>query len=277
MAIDQTSLLLIVGPHISGNMKRIIPGIILLYVALFASCVSQRETSSGNDNAEFVVIGYVPGFRGELDETTIDPLKITHINYAFGNVTGGKCAIGDAYAATDLAVARAGTMTLAELFAWQIPAVLIPLPTAAADHQTLNARTLEQAGTAVHLPQSGLTGQTLGATVTSLLQDEPRLRALAAAAAGRARPNAAAEKSALVAAVVLAARHSVGISAAKRRMASCSETDSVAGCWVSNCSYSPCRAASAANACSHCRSKVRATKRCSGSTAWYWRAARSTS
>jgi UDP-N-acetylglucosamine--N-acetylmuramyl-(pentapeptide) pyrophosphoryl-undecaprenol N-acetylglucosamine transferase len=101
--------------------------------------------------------------------------------------------ITDAYAAADLAVARAGTMTLAELFAWNIPAVLIPLPTAAADHQTLNARTLEQAGAAVYLPQSKLSGSTLGATVTSLLQNEQRMRELATAAASRARPNAAAE------------------------------------------------------------------------------------
>lgn len=101
--------------------------------------------------------------------------------------------IADAYAAADLAVARAGTMTLAELFAWHIPAVLIPLPTAAADHQTLNARTLEQAGAAIHLPQAQLSGATLGSTVASLLDDEPRMRALAAAAASRARPNAASE------------------------------------------------------------------------------------
>ena len=101
--------------------------------------------------------------------------------------------IADAYAATDLAVARAGTMTLAELFAWHIPAVLIPLPTSAADHQTLNARTLEQAGAAVHLPQSRLTGANLAGTVSSLLRDESRMRALAAAAASRAQPNAAAD------------------------------------------------------------------------------------
>lgn len=101
--------------------------------------------------------------------------------------------IADAYAAAELAVARAGTMTLAELFAWHIPAVLIPLPTAAADHQTLNARTLEQAGAAIHLPQSQLSGERIGSTVTSLLHDEPRMRALASAAAARARPNAAAE------------------------------------------------------------------------------------
>lgn len=101
--------------------------------------------------------------------------------------------IADAYAAADLAVARAGTMTLAELFAWRIPAVLIPLPTAAADHQTLNARTLELAGAAIHLPQSQLSGAALGSTITALLDDRTRMRALSTAAAARARPNAAAE------------------------------------------------------------------------------------
>lgn len=101
--------------------------------------------------------------------------------------------IADAYAATDLAVARAGTMTLAELFAWRIPGVLIPLPTAAADHQTLNARTLEQAGAAVYLPQSELSGAKLAATVAGLLENPARLQALAVAAAARARPNAAEE------------------------------------------------------------------------------------
>ena len=59
-------------------------------------------------------------------------------------------------------------MTLAELMAWHIPPVLIPLPTAAADHQTLNARTLEQAGAAVVLPQSDLSGARLGATIEAM-------------------------------------------------------------------------------------------------------------
>lgn len=101
--------------------------------------------------------------------------------------------IADAYAATDLAIARAGTMTLAELMAWRIPAVLVPLPTAAADHQTLNARTLEQAGAAVHLPQSELSAPTLADVVGGLLGDPARLQRLASVAAARARPNAAQE------------------------------------------------------------------------------------
>ena len=99
--------------------------------------------------------------------------------------------IADAYAAADLALARAGAMTTAELFAWGIPGLLVPLPTAAADHQSMNARTLEAAGAALCLPQSTLTAESLDATVRSLLGDPARMQALAAAAAARARPQAA--------------------------------------------------------------------------------------
>ena len=99
--------------------------------------------------------------------------------------------IADSYAVADVAIARAGTMTIAELMAWRIPSIFIPLPTAAADHQTHNARTLEQAGAGVHLPQRELSGPRLAATVTALLDDRTRLDAIAAAAARRARPHAA--------------------------------------------------------------------------------------
>jgi UDP-N-acetylglucosamine--N-acetylmuramyl-(pentapeptide) pyrophosphoryl-undecaprenol N-acetylglucosamine transferase len=99
--------------------------------------------------------------------------------------------IADAYAATDLALARAGAMTTAELFAWHIPAVLVPLPTAAADHQTVNARMLEQAGAAIHLPQAELTRDRLELTVRTLTRDRHAMARLAAGAAARARPDAA--------------------------------------------------------------------------------------
>lgn len=101
--------------------------------------------------------------------------------------------IADAYAAADLALARAGAMTTAELFAWKIPAVLVPLPTAAADHQTRNARALESAGAAIHLPQSTLTADELAKTVTGVLASPARMQDLAAKSALRARPNAARE------------------------------------------------------------------------------------
>lgn len=99
--------------------------------------------------------------------------------------------ISAAYAAADLAVARAGAMTTAELFAWEIPAILVPLPTAAADHQTVNARTLEQAGAAVHLPQAELSADRLAHEVRALLDDPEALRRLREGAARRARPDAA--------------------------------------------------------------------------------------
>ncbi|HEY5218731.1 MAG TPA: glycosyltransferase, partial [Gemmatimonadaceae bacterium] len=77
--------------------------------------------------------------------------------------------IADAYAAADLAVARAGSMTTSELFAWGIPSILIPLPSAAAHHQTANAATLEYAGAAIHVPQQNLSGPALHDLIGGLL------------------------------------------------------------------------------------------------------------
>jgi UDP-N-acetylglucosamine--N-acetylmuramyl-(pentapeptide) pyrophosphoryl-undecaprenol N-acetylglucosamine transferase len=99
--------------------------------------------------------------------------------------------IADAYAASDLALARAGAMTTAELFAWGIPAVLVPLPTAAADHQSTNAATLERAGAAIHVPQSQLSVERLDTTIRRLLENPLELTRLAGGAAARARPHAA--------------------------------------------------------------------------------------
>lgn len=101
--------------------------------------------------------------------------------------------ISEAYAATDLAIARAGAMTTAELFAWGIPGVLVPLPTAAADHQTTNAVALEKTGAAIHIPQAHFTVDRLAATIRRLLETPGEMQALAAGASRRARPNAATE------------------------------------------------------------------------------------
>jgi UDP-N-acetylglucosamine--N-acetylmuramyl-(pentapeptide) pyrophosphoryl-undecaprenol N-acetylglucosamine transferase len=99
--------------------------------------------------------------------------------------------IAPAYAAADLVVARAGAMTVAELCAWGKPSVLVPLPSAAADHQTFNARALADAGAAVLLVERDLTPDVLGQTVTSLARDPARLDALGVAARRRGHPDAA--------------------------------------------------------------------------------------
>jgi UDP-N-acetylglucosamine--N-acetylmuramyl-(pentapeptide) pyrophosphoryl-undecaprenol N-acetylglucosamine transferase len=71
--------------------------------------------------------------------------------------------------------------------------VLVPLPSAAADHQSRNASTLAAAGAAVHLAERHLTSKELSRVVTELLADPDRLGALARAARERGRPDAARE------------------------------------------------------------------------------------
>ena len=99
--------------------------------------------------------------------------------------------IAQAYAAADLAITRAGAMTTAELAAWGIPPILVPLPTAAADHQTVNAKALAAAGAARWIPQRELTVDRLDAMVRELMLMPRALESIAAAERERARPDAA--------------------------------------------------------------------------------------
>jgi UDP-N-acetylglucosamine--N-acetylmuramyl-(pentapeptide) pyrophosphoryl-undecaprenol N-acetylglucosamine transferase len=99
--------------------------------------------------------------------------------------------MADAYAVADLVVSRAGMITVAELCAWGIPNVLVPLPSAAADHQTHNARVLAEAGASLVLPQSTLTADRLKDVVTQLLRDPAQRRQMAQRALARGRPDSA--------------------------------------------------------------------------------------
>jgi UDP-N-acetylglucosamine--N-acetylmuramyl-(pentapeptide) pyrophosphoryl-undecaprenol N-acetylglucosamine transferase len=140
-----------------------------------------------------------------------------HIIWATGRLTYGRFAhhegdgvrvvpylspISDAYAAADIALCRAGAMATAELFAWGVPSILVPLPTAAADHQTINARTLEEAGAAVHIPQAELSSERLGAVLDRLLDFPAELAHLRERALARARPTAATDIAARILSLV---------------------------------------------------------------------------
>ncbi len=98
-----------------------------------------------------------------------------------------------AYQQADLVVSRAGATTIAELTCCHKPAILIPLPTAADDHQTKNAAALVATGAAVAIPQAELTGARLAAEITRLWQDPAGRAAMARAAGTRFRPQAAYE------------------------------------------------------------------------------------
>jgi UDP-N-acetylglucosamine--N-acetylmuramyl-(pentapeptide) pyrophosphoryl-undecaprenol N-acetylglucosamine transferase len=97
---------------------------------------------------------------------------------------------GDALAAADLTVARAGG-SIFEVAAHGLPAILVPYPHAAADHQTANARWMVDAGAAIVVPDAELTPQRLDDEVGALLGDPGRLAAMAEASRGLARPDAA--------------------------------------------------------------------------------------
>lgn len=107
-----------------------------------------------------------------------------------------------AYAAADVFVGRAGATTLAEVCLAGLPAVLIPYPLAAADHQMKNARALERAGAALVIDQSELTPERLWDTVVGLLVDDVARQQAAEAARRLGRPHAAADVAELVLAKV---------------------------------------------------------------------------
>jgi len=98
----------------------------------------------------------------------------------------------DALAAADLAVARSGGSVF-ELAAHALPAILVPYPFASGDHQGANARWMSDAGAALVIADAELSGERLREAVDGLLGDRERLAAMAAAARGLARPDAARE------------------------------------------------------------------------------------
>jgi len=93
--------------------------------------------------------------------------------------------------AAQLVISRAGATTLAELTAAGRPAVLIPLPTAADDHQRKNAELLREAGAAEIIEQKDLTGELLALRIVELTGDPERLASMSGAARRLARPDAA--------------------------------------------------------------------------------------
>ena len=97
----------------------------------------------------------------------------------------------DVYAAADLAVSRSGAASLTELSWFGLPAVLVPYPHAAEDHQTLNAKIFERAGAARVLPEREASGASLAALLKSLLASTASLESMASAARSLAPRDAA--------------------------------------------------------------------------------------
>jgi len=128
-------------------------------------------------------------------QTGVADLETTRARYAAiglpARVEPFIADMGSAYAAADVVVARAGAMTCAEVTAVGLPAILVPYPYAADDHQRRNAEVLTRAGAAEMILDAELTGKRLAASLGTLLDDSGRRTAMAERSRALGRPDAA--------------------------------------------------------------------------------------
>jgi UDP-N-acetylglucosamine--N-acetylmuramyl-(pentapeptide) pyrophosphoryl-undecaprenol N-acetylglucosamine transferase len=104
-----------------------------------------------------------------------------------------------AFARADLVVCRSGASTVAEITAAGKPAIFVPFPRAADDHQRVNAEALAHSEAAVVVEESKLEGVWLAETIAALLGEPRRLQVMSEAARELAHPNAARDIAAMAA------------------------------------------------------------------------------
>lgn len=102
-----------------------------------------------------------------------------------------------AYGWADVVICRSGALTVSELAAAGVAAVLVPFPYAVDDHQTRNAEFLVEAGAAVLLPEAGLNAQSLATVLSALVADREKLVTMAEKARSVSIPDAADRVAAL--------------------------------------------------------------------------------
>lgn len=108
--------------------------------------------------------------------------------------------MAEAYAWADLVICRAGALTIAELAAAGVAAILVPFPYAVDDHQTANGNYLADNGAALLIQQRDLTPEKLAGVLKDLCSDRARLRQMSLVARELAKPHATAQVAAICAA-----------------------------------------------------------------------------
>ena len=98
-----------------------------------------------------------------------------------------------AYSASDLVICRSGALALAELCLFGKASILIPLPTAAGNHQEMNARSLENANAAIVILQNQLTKEKILVEINKIISDDNLKLSMEKNAQNNAKPNAARE------------------------------------------------------------------------------------
>ena len=167
-----------------------------LFVVAFGGSLGARRINQAVVHAveewtgEPVVVAHVVGRRGWSE--TRAPERAT--NPASGvsyRPVEYETEMATVLSAVDLAICRAGATSVAELTALGVPAILVPLPGAPDDHQTANARQLEEAGGARLVVDEDLDGERLGVEMALLLEDPEVLLKMSESARSLGRPDAA--------------------------------------------------------------------------------------
>ena len=124
-------------------------------------------------------------------EATVSALALTPDEQLRWRVMPYISNMGEALAAADLVLSRAGASSIAEIAALAVPSLLVPYPHATADHQTTNARFLTDAGAAVLVPDARLDEPVFSQELLGLLDDAARRARMREAARGLAQSSAA--------------------------------------------------------------------------------------
>ena len=159
--------------------------------------------SQGATRINELALAAVPALRQAVPDlqfmhlTGARDLEKVRAAYQAGNVPAWVRAffddMGTALAAADVAVSRAGASSLAELAARGLPAVLIPYPTAADNHQYFNALAFAQSGAARLLPQQAATPGQLAREILDLLRDGSKRSAMKQSLVAWHAPGASAQ------------------------------------------------------------------------------------
>src|SRR4051794_10793263 len=156
--------------------------------------------SQGASGINQAMIKSIPSLRGEglqiIHLTGVRDERLVADNYLRENIPAYVAPfhhrMEEAYSAADVAIARSGAASLAELAFYGLPSILIPFPYAADDHQTRNAEIVVAAGAAILLKEADLSGDLLARSITTLARDAAKLRAMSQSST-RIAPQHAAE------------------------------------------------------------------------------------
>jgi UDP-N-acetylglucosamine--N-acetylmuramyl-(pentapeptide) pyrophosphoryl-undecaprenol N-acetylglucosamine transferase len=161
-------------------------------ILIFGGSQGARAINAAMAEALPFISGYDIGITHQTGESDFEKIRAS---YAAASVDADIRAyisnMVDEFGRADIIISRAGATTCAEIAAAGKASIMVPLPTAADDHQRKNAEAMQKHGAVRVILQKELSGQRLAAEITELIRDPGVIRQMGVAARTMARPDAA--------------------------------------------------------------------------------------